>query len=41
MARTMSMGASADSVESASNSTPIEPKAIKVRASVNVDYKIK
>lgn len=41
LARTMSMGASADSEESASNSTPIEPKAIKVRASVNVDYKIK
>lgn len=42
LARTMSMGASADSsVESANNSTPIEPKAIKVRASVNVDYKVK
>lgn len=34
------MGASADSEESAS-STPIEPKSIKVRASVNVDYKTK
>lgn len=41
LARTMSMGASADSEESANNSTPIEPKAIKVRASVNVDYKTK
>ena len=41
LARTMSMGASADSEESASNSTPIEPKSIKVRASVNVDYKTK
>ncbi|OLA94113.1 MAG: hypothetical protein BHW64_05270 [Candidatus Melainabacteria bacterium LEY3_CP_29_8] len=41
LARTMSMGASADSEESSSNSTPIEPKSIKVRASVNVDYKIK
>lgn len=41
LARTMSMGASADTEDSASNSTPIEPKSIKVRASVNVDYKIK
>lgn len=41
LARTMSMGASADSEESASNNTPIEPKSIKVRASVNVDYKTK
>lgn len=33
--------ASGSNFETATSSTPIEPKAIKVRASVNVDYKIK
>ena len=41
LARTMTMGASEDSEESAINKPPIEPKSIKVRASVNVDYKTK
>lgn len=40
LTKNMSMGSNSE-MDSVENSTPIEPKAIKVRASVNVDYKIK